>query len=106
MQDDRTAGRRPARSMSGNFRNMSQEVCLHQRAVVEEAPPGFNQMGLSQTMLRALKKVGYHTPSPIQAEFIPEAMDGVDIIGQAKSGTGKTAAFAIPLIEMLEPRGR
>ncbi len=63
-------------------------------------------MGLSPTMLRALKKVGYITPSPIQAEFIPEAIDGFDVIGQAKTGTGKTAAFAIPLIEMLEERGR
>jgi ATP-dependent RNA helicase DeaD len=50
--------------------------------------------------------VGYFTPSPIQAEFIPVAIDGFDVIGQAKTGTGKTAAFAIPLIEMLEERGR
>ncbi len=79
---------------------------MHQRAAVEDAPPGFNQMGLSPTMLRALKKVGYLTPSPIQAEFIPVAIDGFDVIGQAKTGTGKTAAFAIPLIEMLEARER
>jgi ATP-dependent RNA helicase DeaD len=63
-------------------------------------------MGLSPAMLRALKQVGYFTPSPIQAELIPEALDGRDVIGQAKTGTGKTAAFGIPLIEMLEPRGR
>jgi len=63
-------------------------------------------MGLSPQMLRALKKVGYLEPSPIQAELIPEALDGHDVIGQAKTGTGKTAAFAIPLIEMLEARGK
>src|SRR3954452_17546913 len=57
-------------------------------------------------MLRTLQRIGYHTPSPIQTEFIPEALDGQDVMGQAKTGTGKTAAFAIPLIEMLEPRGR
>ena len=57
-------------------------------------------------MLRALKKVGYFTPSPIQAELIPQALDGHDVIGQAKTGTGKTAAFGIPLIEMLEARGK
>jgi ATP-dependent RNA helicase DeaD len=79
---------------------------LHQSSVEEEAPPGFDEMGLSPTMLRALKKVGYNSPSPIQAEFIPVAIDGFDVIGQAKTGTGKTAAFAIPLIEMLEERGR
>ena len=63
-------------------------------------------MGLSRPMLEALKQVRYLTPSPIQAEFIPEALDGLDVIGQAKTGTGKTAAFGIPLIEMLEARGR
>jgi ATP-dependent RNA helicase DeaD len=63
-------------------------------------------MGLSRTMLQALKRIGYVTPSPIQAAFIPEAIDGFDVLGQAKTGTGKTAAFAIPLIEMHEERGR
>jgi ATP-dependent RNA helicase DeaD len=57
-------------------------------------------------MLRSLKRIGYATPSPIQAELIPEALDGRDVIGQAKTGTGKTAAFAIPILEMLEAPGR
>src|SRR6202453_1722382 len=57
-------------------------------------------------MLRALRKAVYITPSPIQAELIPVALDGSDVIGQAKTGPGKPAAFGIPLIEMLEPRGR
>jgi len=74
---------------------------LTQRAV-EETPAGFSSMGLSPAMLKTLKSIGYQTPSPIQAELIPEALDGQDVIGQAKTGTGKTAAFAIPLIEMLE----
>ena len=46
------------------------------------------------------------TPTPIQAALIPQALDGLDVIGQAKTGTGKTAAFGIPLIEMLESRTR
>ncbi len=62
-------------------------------------------MGLSRGMLEALRRVKYTTPSPIQAELIPDALEGRDVIGQAKTGTGKTAAFAIPLIEMLEARG-
>ena len=57
-------------------------------------------------MLKALKLIRYETPSPIQAQLIPEALEGRDVIGQAKTGTGKTAAFGIPLIEMLEARGR
>ena len=56
-------------------------------------------------MNKTLRKIGYATPSPIQAAFIPEALDGYDVLGQAKTGTGKTAAFAIPLIEMMEERG-
>ncbi len=63
-------------------------------------------MGLSPVMLRALSHARYTTPTPIQADFIPRALDGLDVIGQAKTGTGKTAAFGIPLLEMLEARGR
>src|SRR5580692_2396257 len=63
-------------------------------------------MDLSPATLRALKEVRYLTPTPIQAALIPKALDGLDVIGQAKTGTGKTAAFGIPILEMLEPRGR
>jgi len=63
-------------------------------------------MGLSATMLKALKQAKYAAPTPIQAVLIPKALDGLDVIGQAKTGTGKTAAFGIPLIEMVEPRTR
>jgi len=63
-------------------------------------------MGLSPMMLKSLAHARYTTPTPIQAAFIPQALDGLDVIGQAKTGTGKTAAFGIPLIEMLEGRSR
>jgi ATP-dependent RNA helicase DeaD len=76
------------------------------RRVEAEAPAGFLSMDLSPAMLRALKHARYTQPTPIQAAFIPRALDGLDVIGQAKTGTGKTAAFGIPLIEMLEARGR
>ena len=77
------------------------------RATEEDEPEaGFASMGLSPTMLRALERARYFTPSPIQAALIPAALEGHDVIGQAKTGTGKTAAFAIPLIEMLEGRGK
>ena len=51
----------------------------------------------------ALQKHGYETPSPIQAQVIPPALEGLDIIGQARTGTGKTAAFSIPILECLDP---
>ena len=77
------------------------------RRVEEEEPAiGFSSMGLSTSMLETLKQVRYLSPSPVQAAFIPRALDGLDVIGQAKTGTGKTAAFGIPIIEMLEARGR
>ncbi len=79
---------------------------MHQIAMVEGLSAGFSSMGLSPAMLKALSSIRYDTPSPIQSALIPEALDGRDAIGQAKTGTGKTAAFGIPLIEMLEARGR
>jgi ATP-dependent RNA helicase DeaD len=76
------------------------------RRVDEEPTSGFRSMGLSSTMLSSLKQVRYLTPTPIQAAFIPRVLEGLDVIGQARTGTGKTAAFGIPLLEMLESRGR
>jgi ATP-dependent RNA helicase DeaD len=63
----------------------------------------FRQLDLSPVMQRALKRLKYETPSPIQALVIPPALDGHDILGQARTGTGKTAAFGIPILEMLDP---
>jgi ATP-dependent RNA helicase DeaD len=79
---------------------------LIQRAVEDPPAAGFSALGLSRPMLQAIRRAGYETPTPIQAELIPEALEGRDVIGQAKTGTGKTAAFAIPLLEMLEARGK
>jgi ATP-dependent RNA helicase DeaD len=62
----------------------------------------FDQLALAKPLLKALNEVGYETPSPIQAETIPMLLDGKDIIGQAQTGTGKTAAFALPLISNLD----
>jgi ATP-dependent RNA helicase DeaD len=62
----------------------------------------FDQLALSKPILKALDDVGYETPSPIQAETIPLLLDGRDIIGQAQTGTGKTAAFALPLLSKLD----
>ena len=70
---------------------------------MEPVPPeSFEELGLSKVMLRALEKVGYTKPSPIQAALIPPALDGFDVIGQARTGTGKTASFGIPILEQLE----
>lgn len=63
----------------------------------------FEELDLSPITLRALRRLGYQAPSPIQSQVIPPALDGKDIIGQARTGTGKTAAFSIPILELLDP---
>ena len=64
----------------------------------------FEELGLNSHSLKAVRKAGYETPSPIQAEFIPVALTGGDCIGQARTGTGKTAAFMLPSLERIDHR--
>jgi len=78
----------------------SAEVVETVPAVVRREGP-FAAMGLSDVMLAALENAGYVEPTPIQAGLIPKAMAGTDLMGQAQTGTGKTAAFAIPILEGL-----
>lgn len=63
---------------------------------------GFKDLNLPAHVLRALDAVGYETPSPIQARSIPVLLEGRDLFGQAQTGTGKTAAFALPLLARIE----
>jgi ATP-dependent RNA helicase DeaD len=66
---------------------------------------GFEALGLSSEILRALDKLSFHTPTDIQRELIPHALHGEDCLGQARTGTGKTAAFALPMLQRLKPGG-
>jgi ATP-dependent RNA helicase DeaD len=68
----------------------------------EVSPPSFDDMNLSVPVMKALKDVGYESPSPIQAKTIPLVMAGKDLVGQAQTGTGKTAAFALPLLSRID----
>ena len=61
----------------------------------------FTDLGLVETLLRALREEGYTTPTPIQAQSIPPLLQGRDLLGIAQTGTGKTAAFALPIIQRL-----
>jgi len=63
----------------------------------------FADLGLSEPLLAALRDVGYETPSPIQEQTIPLLLQGQDVIGQAQTGTGKTAAFGLPLLQATDP---
>ncbi|HEY7933279.1 MAG TPA: DEAD/DEAH box helicase [Solirubrobacteraceae bacterium] len=63
----------------------------------------FAELGLSEQTLDALRDVGYESPSPIQEQAIPSLLGGADVIGQAQTGTGKTAAFGLPIMEYVDP---
>src|SRR3954468_3720454 len=74
-----------------------------------DAPPilggvtTFADLGLSAPVLQALEDVGYEKPSPIQEQAVPPLLEGRDVIGQAQTGSGKTAAFGLPMIEYVDP---
>ena len=67
-----------------------------------EKTTAFDQLGLKQSLLKVLDEIGYETPSPIQAQTIPLLLEGKDVVGQAQTGTGKTAAFALPILSRLD----
>ena len=70
---------------------------------------GFESLGLSPSTLAAVHRAGYTQPTPVQAGLIPRAITGVDVLGQARTGTGKTASFVLPILERLThtpPRGK
>ena len=63
----------------------------------------FRDLGLSPEIQLALDELGFEEPTPIQDQAIPELLAGHDVIGQAQTGTGKTAAFGLPLLSYLDP---
>src|SRR5215469_11492341 len=69
-------------------------------------PKLFSELGLSAELLKAIDKLGFEKASPIQADSIPPLMQGTDVVGQSQTGSGKTAAFAIPAIEKTDPTVR
>ena len=66
----------------------------------------FSELGLSEPVLKAVEKCGYEHPTPIQEQAIPIILEGRDLIGASQTGTGKTAAFALPLLTRIRPIGK
>lgn len=66
----------------------------------------FSQLGLSQQRVQCLEELGFSEPTPIQVQAIPILLEGKDIIGQAQTGTGKTAAFSLPILERIDPKSK
>src|ERR1043165_4246197 len=69
-------------------------------------PKLFSELGLSPEVLKAIDKLGFEQASPIQAQAIPILLQGKDVVGQSQTGSGKTAAFAIPAMEKTDPAQR
>lgn len=61
----------------------------------------FDELGLNNTLLRAVKREGYTEPTPVQVQCIPSLLEGRDVLGIAQTGTGKTAAFALPVLQIM-----
>jgi len=72
--------------------------------MTESSSSSFEQFALPETILKAISEIGFETPSPIQEKTIPLLLEGHDVLGLAQTGTGKTAAFSLPLIAKLDPQ--
>lgn len=102
--------RRPARSGGQPASGTDDREARQDESSRPEPPPavtpagdgsGFDNLGLSPTTLEAVRRAGYSQPTPVQAGLIPRAIAGVDVLGQARTGTGKTASFVLPILERL-----
>ena len=91
--------------MRGSPGAVARVSCVHEDHSMSDSTPGtssFSDLNLLPELLSALDEVGYETPSPIQAQAIPHLLQGLDLLGHAPTGTGKTAAFALPLLSRLD----
>jgi len=102
----RRRGKRPRRR--GRGAKVQQTPEFPAAPASESAPrsPGFEPLGLSAVALAALGQAGYFEPTPVQKALVPRVLAGEDVMAQAQTGTGKTAAFAVPLLERLKGRAR
>ena len=74
---------------------------MSERKKTDGSGTGFVGLGLDESIVRTLSELGYEEPTPIQREAIPLMLSGRDILGQAATGTGKTAAFALPIVQAI-----
>jgi ATP-dependent RNA helicase DeaD len=79
---------------------------MRDQTAPDDEPTSFADLALRDELVAALAGLGYEEPTPIQREAIPPLLEGRDLLGQAATGTGKTAAFALPMLHLLEQRGR
>ena len=100
------AGERYERQQKGmTCKKRTQEACRESEDGIMEMTR-FEELGLDERILRAVTAMGFEETTPIQARAIPVQMKGTDIIGQAQTGTGKTAAFGISILQKLDVRNK
>ncbi len=97
--DDSPAPETPASDDSSDSSDSDDDDSDDDDEPENDGPVTFADLGLSDDLLAQLTKLGYEHPTPIQAESIPPLLDGFDVLGQAATGTGKTAAFALPMLD-------
>jgi ATP-dependent RNA helicase DeaD len=83
-------------------RQASENRAIERKSSASAEPTDFRSLGLSAALIEAVEASGYTTPTPIQARTIPLLLSGRDVLGQAQTGTGKTAAFALPMLERID----
>ena len=84
--------------------SLPEEAIADEALAADSIPESlFRRLGLNNSLVQAVEGSGYHTPTPSQAETIPLILEGRDVLGQAQTGTGKTAAFALPLPQRIKP---
>jgi ATP-dependent RNA helicase DeaD len=91
---------------AGSNRGAAEQTHDTPAHVADAAAGSFRNLGLSPATLDAVDRAGYTVPTPVQAGLIPRALTGVDVLGQARTGTGKTAAFVLPILERMMTQGR
>lgn len=84
----------------------SDETEIAEASETIDSGPTFADLGLDEKLLKAIKEAGYESPTPIQAATIPALLAGRDVVGLAQTGTGKTAAFALPILARLNPKAK
>lgn len=100
------AGQQPAATPLSDEATAACNAAEAAETVADSPAAGFARFGLSEDLLRGLADLGFQSPSPIQQAAIPELLLGRDLVGQAQTGTGKTAAFSLPLLHRLDPQQR
>src|SRR5207245_43022 len=93
---------RPAREAPRERRTKGPRSSMSDKTEHPPVPEAFAALGIRPSLLRALAEASFTTPSEIQTLLIPRALAGVDILGQARTGTGKTAAFGIPILQKVD----